>query len=111
MKFTPIRYAIAAMLVAMLFGRAMTAQDERNIRALEPGKPIEREIAAGDAHSYSLRLEAGEFIHVFVYQRGVNVAATLIGPDGKKLLEADSPLSTGSGMDHSCRIRSRRVQD
>jgi tetratricopeptide (TPR) repeat protein len=94
MKFTPIRYTIAAMLVAMLFGRVMTAQDERNIRPLEPGKPIEREIAAGETHSYSLRLKAGEFIHVFVYQRGVNVAATLVAPDGKKLLESDSPLST-----------------
>jgi len=93
MKFTPIRYTIAAMLVAMLFGRVMTAQEERNIRPLEPGKPIEREIAAAETHSYSLRLKAGEFIHFFVYQRGVNVAATLVGPDGKKLLEADSPLS------------------
>src|SRR6266567_6373230 len=93
MKFTPIRCPIGAMLLAMLFAGSLSAQDERNIRALEPGKPIERQIAASETHSYSLRLEAGEFIHVFVYQRGVNVASTLIGPDGKKVLEADSPLT------------------
>src|SRR5207247_1943384 len=61
---------------------------------LELGKPIERQIAEGETHSFTLTLEAGEFVHVFVYQRSVNVAATLFGPDGKKLLEADSPVST-----------------
>ncbi len=71
----------------------MTAQDEPRVRALEPGKLIERQITASETHSYSLRLEAGEFIHVFVYQRGVNVSATLVGPEGKKLLEADSPVT------------------
>lgn len=94
MKISTIRYPLAAMLLAMLFAGSLSAQNERNIRALEPGKPIERQIAEGETHSFSLRLGAGEFIHVFVYQRGVNVAATLVGPEGKKLLEADSPLST-----------------
>ena len=61
---------------------------------LEAGKPIEREIAAGATQSFALRLQAKEFIHVFIFQRGVNIAATLVAPDGKKLVEADTPLST-----------------
>ncbi len=58
------------------------------------GKAVEREIAEGEAHFYSLKLEEGEFVHLFIYQRGVNVSATLVGPDGGKLLEADTPVST-----------------
>jgi len=88
-----IRYLGAASLLTLLFAGSLSAQDERRIRALEPGKPIERQIAAGETHTYSLRLETSDFVHVFVYQRGVNVAATLVGPDGKKLLEADSPMT------------------
>src|SRR5437867_3801835 len=70
------------------------ASDVIGQQQLKLGKPVEREIAEGEKHSYRVPLAAGEFIHVFIYQRGVNVAATLIAPDGKKLLEADAPRST-----------------
>ena len=68
------------------------AQSER--RALELGKAVERVIAPGETQSYLLAETAGEFVHVFIRQQGVNIAATLVGPDGTKLLEADSPQST-----------------
>ncbi len=68
------------------------AQDDR--RALEPGKPVERTIAPGETQSYSMTLAQGEFVHVFIHQRSVNVAAKLLAPDGSTRLDADSPLST-----------------
>jgi hypothetical protein len=68
------------------------AQAER--RALEVGRPIERVITEGETQHDSLRQNAGEFVHVVIYQRGVNVAAALVGPDGKTLMQADSPNST-----------------
>lgn len=60
-----------------------------DLTPLDPGKPIERELLGGQAHSYRLRLAAGEYLHVVVEQRGVNVAVALIAPDGKQIIEVD----------------------
>jgi CHAT domain-containing protein/tetratricopeptide (TPR) repeat protein len=63
---------------------------------LIPGKPIERELAAGQSHFYSITLEAGQYLRVIVDQRGIDVLVALLGPDGKEILAVDSPLgSTG----------------
>jgi hypothetical protein len=59
---------------------------------LEPGKPIQRELAGGQSHSYTVRLEAGQFLHVVVTQLGVDVMVRLFGPDGQKLAEVDSVI-------------------
>jgi len=61
---------------------------------LEPGKPVERELAGGQTHEYHLQLAAGQYLHVVVDQRGIDVVVTLFGPDGKKLAEVDSPNGT-----------------
>ena len=70
------------------------AQAQQERRALVPGTLVARVIADGEMHALSLRLDAGEIVHVFICQQGVNVAATLVGPDGTTLLDADSPNST-----------------
>ena len=67
-----------------------------DVPSLEPGKPIERELAGGEAHFYRLTLAAGQFCHIVVDQRGINVVAALYGAAGEKLAEVDSPNS-GNG--------------
>src|SRR5215813_7815179 len=67
------------------------AQGEKDMRPLEPGKPIERELAGGQSHSYQITLTEGQYLRVVVEQRGVDVVVTLLSPDGKKLIEVDSP--------------------
>jgi CHAT domain-containing protein/Tfp pilus assembly protein PilF len=67
------------------------SQEGVDAQALEPGKPIERELAGGGSHSYQLRLAAGQFCHVVVDQRGIDVVAALYGSDGVKIVEVDSP--------------------
>src|SRR5262245_46939936 len=57
---------------------------------LEKGKPIEREIAAGQTDSYRLTLTEGGYVRVVVEQKGVDVVVVLLGPDGKKLDEVDN---------------------
>ena len=37
-----------------------------------PVQPVERELAGGQAHSYTVTLAAGEFVRVIVEQRGVD---------------------------------------
>src|SRR5215510_15314316 len=67
------------------------SQEGVDSQALEPGKPIERELAGGGSHSYNLRLAVGQFCHVVVDQRGIDVVAALYGPDGVKIAEVDNP--------------------
>ena len=66
----------------------MTAQEAR---PLEPGKPVERELAGGQTHAYQLTLAADQYLHFVVEQRGIDVVVALTGPDGQKLVEVDSP--------------------
>jgi CHAT domain-containing protein/Tfp pilus assembly protein PilF len=68
-----------------------TAQGEQDLRTLELGKPVERELAGGQTHTYELRLAAGQYFEVVVEQRGIDVVAALFGPDGKRLTEVDGP--------------------
>jgi CHAT domain-containing protein/Tfp pilus assembly protein PilF len=67
------------------------SQEGDDARALEPGKAIERELAGGGSHSYYLRLAAGQFCHVVVDQRGIDVVVAFYGSDGAKIVEVDSP--------------------
>lgn len=43
-------------------------------------------------HSYKVTLAAGQFLRAVVDQRGINLIVTLYDPDGKKLVELDSPV-------------------
>jgi erythromycin esterase len=63
----------------------------RTLSALEPGKPVERSLTGGESHGYLVPLKAGQFLHLVVDQRGIDVVVTLLGPDGKRIAEVDSP--------------------
>ncbi|MGH9936961.1 MAG: tetratricopeptide repeat protein, partial [Blastocatellia bacterium] len=78
----------ALLLAACLIHPTVRSQE---LQALEVGKPIERELAGGQAHSYQITLAAGQFLDTVVEQKGIDVVVTLFGPDGKKLIEVDSP--------------------
>jgi CHAT domain-containing protein/tetratricopeptide (TPR) repeat protein len=72
-----------------------SGQDQES-RLLEPGKPIEREIAGGQSHFYLLTLAVSQYVYVVAEQRGIDLVVVAFGPDGKKLVEMDSPnLSHG----------------
>ena len=66
------------------------SQETQNA-TLEMGKPVERELSGGQSHSYQIQLTKGQFVHVVVDQRGIDVVVALYGPDGQKLTEVDSP--------------------
>ena len=70
---------------------AQTPQSESVPLPLEIGKPLERELTGGKNHLYQLSLSSGQYLHLIVDQRGIDVLVTLFGPDGKKLFEVDSP--------------------
>lgn len=68
---------------------ALSAQ-KAPARRLELGKVIENELPGGATHSYELVLEAGQFVDVTAEQLGINVRVTLLKPDGKVIVAADS---------------------
>ena len=55
------------------------------------GSSLSREMAGGETHHYALELREREYLQVDLDQQGVDVTATVTGPDGAVLLEADNP--------------------
>src|ERR1700730_7047515 len=66
-----------------------SAQQESTAGVLEAGKPIERQIVGGQSHTYMITAAAGQYLHVVVDQRGIDVVVTLFNSDGKKISETD----------------------
>ena len=64
---------------------------QQEVRPLELNKPIERELKGGENHVYQFTLAERQFLHVVAMQRGVDVVVSLFTPEGKKVLEVDSP--------------------
>jgi len=64
--------------------------DEKDVRAVEAGKPIKGELAGGQRHLYRIRLAADQFLKAVIEQDGIDVVARLFGPDGKQIMEFDS---------------------
>ena len=54
---------------------------------LEPGNPVEREIAGGESHIYKINLTAGQVARLRPSQRAIDAALILTAPDGKQLVE------------------------
>jgi len=89
---------VASMALLACFGgisvaqeRADTSKELQEIRTLELGKPIERELKGGEVHTYQITLAAGQYLHVIVDQRGIDVVVKLFGPERKQIIEVDSP--------------------
>jgi CHAT domain-containing protein/uncharacterized protein HemY len=75
-------------------GSPRSTQVEKDIQALQPDKPVERDLAGGQTHRYLLALAAGQYLHLIVEQLGVDVVVRVTGPDGKYLAETDCPNNT-----------------
>ncbi|HEX4945127.1 MAG TPA: CHAT domain-containing protein [Blastocatellia bacterium] len=71
--------------LALLFAFAHAQE----VQTLTPGKPLEREIAVNQTHTYRLALTAGQFVHFAVEQLSCNVTLTLTTPDGKQAVKAN----------------------
>ncbi|MDQ3665496.1 MAG: hypothetical protein M3410_02660, partial [Acidobacteriota bacterium] len=66
------------------------AQDGKDVRALVPGIRIERELAQGETHSYSITLTRGQYARLVIEQRGVNVGVKLFAPGDRLLTEVNN---------------------
>jgi CHAT domain-containing protein/Tfp pilus assembly protein PilF len=69
-------------------------QGSQDVRPLERGKPIDRELAGNQANTYSIAIRARQYLKIVVDQHGINVVVTLFSPDGDTLASVDSPNGT-----------------
>jgi len=103
LRFFVIALAVICVLVAGCETPEPTSEADtppviRSFR-LGPGAEPERALARGEVHRYAIVLEADEYLHLAVEQRGVDLAIRLFDPGGRKLTEVDSPNGT-RGEEH-----------
>lgn len=96
LRTPPKQHSWFTCLIGLLFGALMmwapltlAAQSAGEVRALEPDKAVERQLAGGQSHEYQVTLGAGQYLEVTVAQRGIDVAVTLSAPDGKRIAQFD----------------------
>jgi tetratricopeptide (TPR) repeat protein len=76
-------------LLVLAFIVAATPALAQTERLLEPGKPVQHELAGGEVHTYQLHLTAGQYAQVTADQRRINIALSAYDPAGKKIAETD----------------------
>ncbi len=63
-------------------------QAQSDVKQLEPGQLLERQMAGGQTHNYQIRLAAGQFMRVVVEPKGIDLSVTLT-MGGKQALSVD----------------------
>jgi CHAT domain-containing protein/tetratricopeptide (TPR) repeat protein len=72
---------------------AAAVQPKNQIVALlEPGKPLEGQIAAGETVHYGVSLAAGQFLDVIAAAQGRPVGVSLLRPSGEKVSDASDDI-------------------
>lgn len=62
---------------------------------IKRNRPIVRELKGGEAHDYRIRLKQGEYAHLVVEQRSIDVIVGVMDTAGKSLGDFDSPTGLG----------------
>ncbi len=76
----------AVLLFTVLTGQAAALNAQ--VRALAAGSYA---IKGGESHLYSITLTAGQYFYALVDQQGIDLAVTLLKPDGSSIAVTDSP--------------------
>jgi hypothetical protein len=58
---------------------------DKEIRTLEQGKPLEDKISGTDVHTYRISLSKGYFLRAVVEQWSIGLVVKLFRPDGRAL--------------------------
>ncbi|MEE8585669.1 MAG: CHAT domain-containing tetratricopeptide repeat protein [Acidobacteriota bacterium] len=80
---------LSAFAFALSCGLSIAATQEAQL--LEPGAPLERQLALGETHRYRIELTPGNWL-VLADQKKVDLTLKAHGPEGWKLDPADSPI-------------------
>ncbi|MBC7911249.1 MAG: tetratricopeptide repeat protein [Pyrinomonadaceae bacterium] len=89
--FISLTLSFSLLTCSVQTGSLAAAAPQAEARTLQQGELIERELNGGEAHAYTIALVSNQFLRAVADQRGIDVVLTLLAPDGKKLIEVDSP--------------------
>jgi len=92
-------------LVAALAGSAR-AQQPQDLGALEPQKPREFEMGPGQKHRFHVTARSGDFFHVSLEKKGIDIVLSILDPEGLEILSSNSP-NVGFGFDHASIVADR----
>ena len=84
----PLLAFLISILAASYSSYVSLAQSDA--RVLESGSSIERELAGGETHSYSITLVSGQYLRVVVNQQSVNVVVKVFRPGGQQIAEVNN---------------------
>jgi len=73
---------------------AAGTQSTAEVTTLELGKPIHRELAHDQTHTYQLPLAQGQYANLAIEQRGIDVAVRTLNRDGRLISEVDSAVTS-----------------
>jgi len=98
MRASPLHRIAALGMLGVAAPIGLAARDAE-VPALALHRPVERAIARGDEHRFSVSLAAGDYAALVVEQRGVDVYATVLDPAGHVLEQVQDELRT-RGEEH-----------
>ncbi|HAJ64813.1 MAG TPA: hypothetical protein DCP31_40880 [Cyanobacteria bacterium UBA8543] len=95
------------------------AQSNSDILNLEPSKPLERVLNSNETHNYQITLQTGQYLHVIVEQKDIDVEVILYSPDGKQLTISNSfngasgpePISVIAPASGNYQLKVRRFEE
>lgn len=79
-----------SVLIGFAFAHSTNAQSD----SLQPGSAVERTLASGQRHTFTINLEQDQFLEFVIEQHGIDVIVRVFSPEGKSLGEFDSPNGT-----------------
>ena len=89
-----LNHGLILLLTIHLLSTSVAAQSGGDVQQLELNKPVERELAGGQSHSYRIVLTAGQYLRVVADQRGIDIAvsgdraaAVRVGGDRKEVAD------------------------
>lgn len=88
---------LALLLVSPTFGQQSSESNsrkrrisEQNFSLSEKSKIAEAKLLAGQKHSYEFKVNQGEYLHLTVIKKDIDIIASLFDPNNKKLIEVAS---------------------
>jgi len=83
---------LACVLITVISGAAICAraQSITELNPLRLNERAEHQLEKDDVHKYTVTLRTGEFVHVLIEQKGIDVEVRIQGK-GKQFAEMDSP--------------------
>ena len=96
-------FSTSVLLTLESQARLLEPQDKTS---LLPGARVERRLAGGEVHEYSLTLFAGDFVRLVVAERGTDAILSLQDSQGQTLVKVDS----ASGYSNQKRLSFVSVQ-